>query len=486
MNDNEVELRLQRLFREAQIVRAPDNLREVVVLDRSTRNTTDSDRHWTAAWPGRIWRRPRARAAWSLVGLAASVMLVAGLLAVGARPPVKPVATGAGQQVRVDWTGIPLPYPHLYGLGSVTELNSKLIASLSRFGQDQADSGTGDSVWSYDSTTGEWTELATPEVLVRGRAGILARVAGLVPDGQGGLFAFGSTGDGLGAPTAMIWHSGDGRSWGATELGVGEIRTVFVRPDAAVAVGDAGDFTGCALQGRVTSWTSTDGKNWTEHSIGESPYEYQGAVELNGRLVVTGTNACRSGAQDHRFWTSSDGASWQKITSSGFPEDGSYRIFNLWADADNILVSEWTSPDRPPLTSKDAASWHSGTLPSSADGQSPTAIAQAGGVFLAVGSAGAIWSSPDGESWTLLPQNSWFGSRGRPYDGGVWPDLVPTPGPGYHVDWASPIVAGDLIAIPNVTLSDGRYGFLLGRVSVEGPSPTSALPSLSPIASAPG
>jgi hypothetical protein len=475
MNDNEVELRLQRLFRDAQVVRAPDNLRQVVVLDRSAQGTTDLGRRRTASWPGRTWLRPGTRAAWSLVGLAATLVLVAALLAVGARPPVKPTASGTGPEIRVDWRGIPLPYPHLYGLGFMTELNGKLIASLSRFGQDQADSGTGDSVWSYDSATGQWAELATPEVLVGGRAGVLARVDGLVPDGQGGLYAFGSTEDGLGAPTAMIWHSSDGRSWESTELGVGEIRAIFVRPGAAIAVGDAGDFTGCALLGRVTSWTSTDRQHWTEHSIGEPPYEYQGAVELNGRLVVTGTNACQSGAQDHRFWTSRDGASWQRITSSGFPEDGSYRIFNLWADKDTVLAFEWDNPVRPPMTSSDAASWRSGTLPSNADGLSPTAIVQAGGVFLAVGSAGAVWSSADGESWTLLPENSWFGARGIPYDNGVWPDSVPTPSPVYHVVWADPIVAGDLIAIPNVTLSDGSYGFLLGRVSVEGPA-TSASP----------
>jgi len=47
---------------------------------------------------------------------------------------------------------------------------------------------------------------------------------------------------------------------------------------------------------------------------------------------------------------------------------------------------------------------------------------------------------------------------------------MPSPYPVLQVVWAPPIVAGDLIAVPNVTLNDGSYGFLLGKVVVEGPA----------------
>jgi hypothetical protein len=471
MNDNDIELRLERLLGSAPVVPAPESLRQAILDDRAIDQTAGTDRQRTTVRPAWIWRRPRVRAASALLGLAATLVLAAGLLTFAAHRPAQPPASGAGRQVHVEWTGIALPAPYLYRLGSMTQLGGKLVASLPRSTQDMANPDTSVSVWSYDPETSKWVELASPDVFLGGATNAWrANINGLTPDGHGGLFAYGSINQGAaeepGSDAAMVWHSEDGRSWEASDLGPGTVDAVFVRSGGAVAVGDFDSPAGLNSSA-VTSWASTDLKTWTRRAIAEPPYFFQSAVEWNGRLVVAGTNA--GSPQDPRFWISSDGVSWQRIAPSGFPTNGSYSIVSLTAGADRLLAFNWDDPGQPPLISSDGVTWRSGTRPSAPNGQTILYIAAAGGTLLALGSGGAVLSSPDGEAWTQLPQSSWFGALGKPYVG------VPSdafPGPTLLPKWFNPIVAGDLIAVPEVTLNDGSYGFLLGTVFLDGPAPS--------------
>ena len=452
---------------------APEGLRQAVLDDRMF-GRPDAGRRLALPQQGWLRHGRSSRAAGALVGLAAALVLVATLLTVTANRPAQPAASGTSPQIRVDWTAVKLPNPRLLGLGSIAELNGKLVAGLRPFARYAGESASGDGVWSYDPTTATWVEMADPETLAGGDPKAQAYVNGLTPDGVGGLFVYGSIArwdaDGYQLSEAMVWHSADGRSWKPSDLGPGRTEALFVRSGITVAIGEhSAKPQDCSGQAAAVSWTSTDDNIWTMHAFATPPYEVGSAVEWGDRLVLRESSGCPNNGNDNGFWTSNDGISWQRVVPSGFASDGYYDLATL-AGKNITLAYDLDHLGNAPLISSDVTSWHSGAMPSLPGGQSVAGIGQEGGTFLAVGTAGAVSSSTDGETWRLLPELSWLSPYGRPYDGGVARDSMPSPYPVLQVVWAPPIVAGDLIAVPNVTLNDGSYGFLLGKVVVEGPA----------------
>lgn len=472
MNNDDIELGLQGLLRGAPTVSAPENLRQAVAHDRADERTTGRFSVDVRPW---IRRRP-ARVAGAILGLAATLVLTAGLISVVLTPQAQPAASSVLQPVTVAWRGVGLPEPVLLRLGSFVELNGKLVAGLWPQVRYAADSNTGDGVWSYEEATSTWVQLAGPNALVSGEPTAQAHVIGVAVDGGGGLFAYGhiSRWDAAGyeSQEATIWHSAGGNSWEASDLGPGSIDALFLRPNTTVAVGETGAKPqDCSGEAAAASWTSTDSRTWTKHAFDADPYVVASAVDVGSRILIRDFSGCPSKGQDDHLWTSTDGSLWQRISASGFPSGGYYDLVPL-TQTRVILAYDRNDTAKPPLISSDGAAWHSAAMPSSSDGQSLLGIGQAGGTLLAFGSAGAVWCSSDGEHWQVLDESSWFSSRGRPYVG-PQPDSLSGAAPA--PSWSVPIVEGDQVAIPDVTLADGTYGILLGNVIVR--NPTASTPS---------
>jgi hypothetical protein len=470
MNEDELTIRLERGLRNAPTVSAPEGLRQAVLDDRMF-GRPNAGRRWTVPQRGRLRHVRSARSTAALVGLAATLVLAAGLLAVAISRPAKPAASYAGPQVRVDWTPVKMPNPRLLSLGSIAELNDKLVASMTPFTRYPGDTAYGDSVWSYDYATATWVELASPETLAAGEAKAQAYVRGVTPDGVGGLYVNGYISrldaDGYGSSEAMVWHSADGRSWKSSDLGPGRTEALFVRSGVTVAIGEhSAQPLDCSGQSAAVSWTSTDDNTWTMHTFATPPDEVGSAFEWGDSLVIKESSGCPDNAKDSRFWTSRDGISWQPVNPSGLGDGYYYNSLVVLVGKNITLAYDVGHPENA-LISSDVRSWQPGAMPSFPDGQSVVGFAQQDGTFLAVGSAGAVSSSADGESWRLLPELSWLSPYGRPYSG-VAPDSWGSSNP--DLGFAGPYSADGLIAVQNLTLNDGSYGFLLGKVVVEGPA----------------
>ena len=472
MNDDDLTIRLERILRNAPTVSAPEGLRQAVLDDRML-GQPDAGRRWAAPQVARLRHGRSSRSAAALVGLAATLVLAAGLLAVATNRPAKPAASYSGPQIRVDWTAIKLPNPRLLGLGSIAELNGNLVAGLQPGTRYPGDSAYGDSVWSYDPTTATWVEMADPETLAGGDPKAQASVNGLTTDGVGGLFVYGYISrldaDGYGLSEAMVWHSADGRSWKPSDLGPGRTEALFVRSGVAVAIGEhSAKPQDCSGQAAAVSWTSTDDNTWTMHAFATPPYEVGSAVEWGDRLLVMGSSGCPDNGKDNRFWTSSDGISWQQVNPSGLASGYYYHDLVTVVGKNITLAYDLAHPEDAPLISTDLRNWQSGAMPSFPNGQSVSGFGQQGGTFLAIGSAGAVSASTDGEAWRLLPELSWLSPYGRPYGG-----LAPDSWGSFSLDltgFPGPVIGDGLFAVQNLTLNDGSYGFLLGKVVVEGPA----------------
>jgi hypothetical protein len=101
MNDNDIELRLERLFAGAPVVRAPEVLHEAILADRAAEPAIGGPeaagrRIGPESGPRWISRGRPARAISALVGLAATFVLCAGLLVIVAnRLPSGPASSAA-------------------------------------------------------------------------------------------------------------------------------------------------------------------------------------------------------------------------------------------------------------------------------------------------------------------------------------------------------------------------------------------------------
>jgi hypothetical protein len=425
------------------------------------------------------------RAVSALVGFAAILVLAVALLTVTSGHPAQPAASVGGPQVRVDWTAVKPPNQNLYLGSAIAEFDGKLVASLENYNHDAGNPETSASLWSYDAGTSVWTQMAAPRVFLAAATDALANIWGLTSDGRGGLFAYGYVQVSDAAigpvPEAMVWHTVDGKSWSASRLGVGEVYSLFVHTDGAIAIGDFGNPTGCPSDSAAGAWTSADFKTWTRRSVAEPAFLYRGAFEWKGRFVVlSGSDPCMymppqfadtrtavpagSIPLEYRFWTSSDGASWQRTAVTGFPAtDGTYGTVAMTVEGQTFLAYQLTqdSQGQPSLISSDLANWRLGVLPEEPAGRRLTGVVAAAGTFLAVDTAGEMWSSADAENWRLLPDSSQIGACVAAV-------------PGATFDGSYPVVAGDLIAVPGLVFPDGSDGFALGRVAVDANAPTLA------------
>ncbi|GMQ85067.1 MAG: hypothetical protein BMS9Abin07_0632 [Acidimicrobiia bacterium] len=268
-----------------------------------------------------------------------------------------------------------------------------------------------------------------------------------VTAGGPGLVAVGRDGR-----SAVVWTSTDGISW------------YRVPHDEAVFGGDEGldsfemtDVTvggpGLVAVGKVRNnhwggvvWTSRDGFLWSRVPFDEAVF---GGVDIRGLssvtaggpgLVAIGTE--QIGVQIHPvIWTSPDGINWSRapLDTGSLAEDGVQRIFDVttggpglvavgsdgtWNDAESA-AAVWTSPD--------GLTWsrvpHDEGVFGGEGGQVMRSVTVGGPGFVAVGvdhaedldpfeqhtseAHGAVWTSPDGISWSRVADQEALSESGN-------------------------------------------------------------------------
>lgn len=182
---------------------------------------------------------------------------------------------------------------------------------------------------------------------------------------------------------AHVWTSTDGLTWttlpqtaaldGATMSSVIKGQAGFIAVGAAQADG----------QFRAAAWTSTDGTTWTRSP--DSP-AFDGAFAYGVVAGGPGYVAVGRGPDGAAVWTSTDGRTWTAAAESPALANAemhavvasSTGLVAVGYDHDTALI--WASPD--------GMSWTRVTSLANAGGAQALSVAQAKGVYVAVGGAG--------------------------------------------------------------------------------------------------
>lgn len=179
-----------------------------------------------------------------------------------------------------------------------------------------------------------------------------------------------------------ILYSADGTTWTAPTSGT--TATLYggtsVGGGGYIAVGAAGTLVG-----------SSDGQSWSLVSSGTTQ-DLHGATFGNGRYVAVGANGA--------IVTTGDGVTWGAVPSGSATDLRGVAYAGLLTTIDDVTV----------VTHRYVAVGLAGTVLTSGDGQTWTVqppistidltAVSYGGQFVAVGKSGSIFTSPDGITWT--------------------------------------------------------------------------------------
>jgi hypothetical protein len=221
-------------------------------------------------------------------------------------------------------------------------------------GQDIADGHFDAAVWSSpDGVT--WSRVSLPS---EGFAGPGDQIMRAVVSTGSGLVAAGR--DRL---HAAVWRSPDGVRWSRVRSsvldgasGAAEMKAIAVGGPGLVVAGWAD--AGGAQRRDAAVWTF-DGTGWKR--VRSAAFDLVGRQEARGvgaapaGILVVGYDFA-NGSNDGAVWRSSDGVTWQRVTSPVFGGEGDQEIDAVVA-ADGgrgILVGDASSPR---LTDRDAAVW---------------------------------------------------------------------------------------------------------------------------------
>jgi hypothetical protein len=211
----------------------------------------------------------------------------------------------------------------------------------------------------------------------------------------------------------VAWTSDDGASWSLRDMG----STEFTFPEA-LAVGEGGGVVAVGRSGASPlAWTSADGRSWQSHPVAilgnGTVAERMTAVVATPDGFLGGGSVGPELAERHaRFWSSSDGSTWQPIADDETPFanaevrsivrfHGGYVAVGFVGSAQKVTGSvAWTS--------RDGRSWTRIDAPDLARGRAVALVEAPSGGLVAVGSdlvehEADAWTSPDGRSWTLAP-----------------------------------------------------------------------------------
>ena len=294
-----------------------------------------------------------------------------------------------------------------------------------------------------------------------------------------------------------VWTSEDGFTWGLRvghaddpDLREGTIRAIAVGGPGIVAVGSDN-----------RAWYSEDGSDWTLATVPAPPTDaflaqglpeptvaMRGVAVAGDTLVAWGNASADDGADGSMvepvLWTSADGVAWTAVSDIA----GIGWLQDVAAGPDGFVAiggadrtdagGVWFSADGRAWEPVEAEGFRDAQRTSPEVTKSSIAATSSGYVAVA-GERGcakgpcpdarvAIWSSPDGRSWSRQPDDDRFAAA-DPRDSGAWATTV--------VAWDSHfIVAGTYEASPAIWIS-GPTG------APEPPIPT-ALPSETPASEA--
>lgn len=261
--------------------------------------------------------------------------------------------------------------------------------------------------WSRDGRT--WGVGSIPAVPAGG-AGQMLAVAGSRDGDVAGGWLEGSDG----RSTAAIWTSPDGRAWTAgppPPAGVGaQVHGLASGASAVVAVGVASaPGAGGAEVDRAAAWVSPDGRAWRAATIdGAAGSRMEAVIATPSGWLAVGS---RDGALSAASWTSTDGLTWHAGPESPALRNlgGTIRMLGVAADGAGYVAAGW----------RDSA-----------------------------GNGNAVvWTSPDGRTWTRMPDDDSFSGGGMAgvtvRDGRIvaigtvgWPDDH------FATVWLHPVPAG--------------------------------------------
>lgn len=376
--------------------------------------------------------RPARRWTPAVITAAAFVLTLVvggvGLLILGGGSTPRQDAAGTGE----TWVRVPDAGGSLGETDAVTVFGGPgdqqmlglvvLGGNLIAVGSDTA-GGDGDAaVWtSSDGTT--WVRVPHDEAVFGGPGD--QAMGGVAAGGQGAVAV--GTDESGGDSDAAVWTSPDGITW----TRVAHDEAVFGGDEYqgmwAVAAGGPG-FVAAGTDasggdGDAAVWTSPDGTTWTRVPHDEAVFGGSGGQWMFGvaagdlGVIVVGSDDM-GGYGDAAVWTSTDGLTWARVPNAdgvfGGPgyemmsgvaigDFGLVAVGSAWFGPEWIRAAAWTSrdgetwtraPDAPALVGNDAKS------------VSMRAVAVSGTGVVAVGiefsqeSDPAVWTSPDGLSWT--------------------------------------------------------------------------------------
>lgn len=277
-------------------------------------------------------------------------------------------------------------------------------------------------VWSSSDGIA-WTQ-ETPD----GGFGSRFRHAAFVLNNRLWVFGGQAAASGVLSPRASAWSTADGITWTQEALNTEADRSTYQG-----VVQEPTKVTLIAGIQRLYSdgvYQSTDGNNWIELS----PYAQFSArigaraVSFDGYLWLIGGVTFESGATNE-VWRSSDGLNWTRVNPVGttFPRRVSHRVLahngRLWVIGGNEDASSGGSGAslNDVWSSADGITWRNDTANAPFSARLGHAAAVFNGRMWVIGGNDGVgstasyrndvWSSSDGENWTLEATNADFSER---------------------------------------------------------------------------
>jgi hypothetical protein len=336
---------------------------------------------------------------------------------------VASTTTGTGTVVESVWERVAqenVPFgPGKQAMSSVTTGGPGLVAA----GWDLSSGDADAAVWtSTDGLT--WQET------VFGEAG--DQYLNAVAVGGPGLVAVGYDSSG-GDDDAAVWVSADGLSWSR----VPHDEAIFGGPGGEQMLGVAAGGPGLVAVGRGTSaedeaatvWVSADGYTW-ERIVDNAVFGGPGAQAMHS-VVAAGPGLVAVGYDfmDGNFvaavWASPDGLTWSQVPHDDAVFGGQIGLYmySVVAGGPGLVAvgSDYSGVDADGAvwTSTDGLTWsrvpHDEAIFGGPGNQEMLGVAVGGPGLVAVGrddpgdADGAVWTSPDGLTWSRVSEVSVFG-----------------------------------------------------------------------------
>lgn len=281
-------------------------------------------------------------------------------------------------------------------------------------GYDGAGEDGNAAVWRSSNGT-RWT-LAGSEALGGSGGQRLEDVA--IIDGE--LVAVGWESSG-GDVDPAVWTSSDAATWrrldavtsGLHETGKQAMRTVIEAPPGLVAVGH--DNSTGSIDAAV--WTSADGTTWLRQTStffgGRGHDDMVGMTAFGEELVVVGFGTTEAGDRDAAVWVESGGL-WNRIEDGSLGGDGNQQMTAVLAAGPGLVAVGFDASrgdqDAAVWTSTDGRDWERAPTAAIFDrpgAQTMYTLVQVGSALVAGGSSDTPAGDTDGAIWLSADGTSW-------------------------------------------------------------------------------